>query len=139
MIRPLIQFQKNTAKAAMRGIVGACLGGGLLIVTGLLPAQAQSTRPTPLEDLQTKDGSDFFNGRGNSSTGSVMNFIQNAIIGTPRSSDEFSADQRENFDEATLKFRQQQAERLRKQQAPSSPDLQVAPLPANPGTNPSSN
>lgn len=131
MTKSFIQIQKKTVKAAIYGAVSACLGGGLLITTALLPAQAQTARPTPLEDLQTKDGSDFFNGRGNSSTGSVMNFIQNAIIGTPRSSDEFVADQRENFDEATLKFRQQQAERLKKQQSQSSPDLQVAPLPDN--------
>jgi len=129
----MIQF---TTKSVLRVVVGTCLGGVLVAGAGV-PALAQIPRPTPLEDLQTKDGSDFFNGRGNGQGAGIMNFIQNAIIGTPRSSDEFVADQRENFDEATSLFRKRQAEQLRKSQP--APDLQVAPLPSTPATPPSSN
>ncbi|MDX2242067.1 MAG: hypothetical protein NW224_15385 [Leptolyngbyaceae cyanobacterium bins.302] len=136
MTKPMIQV---TAKSIFRVVVSTVFGGSLMIATASLPAQAQSTRPSPLEDLQTKDGSDFFNGRGNSQTGGVMNFIQNAIIGTPRSTDEFAADQRENFDEATSLFRKQQADRLRRQQPQPNPDSQVAPLPTNPVTSPAPN
>lgn len=111
-------------------VLGACLGSVALGTLSPSPSWAQ-TSPTPLEDLQTKDGADFFNGRGNSQTGSMMNFIQNAIIGTPRSSTEFQADQQENFNEATSLFRKQQADLLRqKQAAPGTPNLQVEPLPA---------
>ena len=110
-------------------VLGACLGSVALGVGSAAPSWAQAT-PTPLEDLQTKDGADFFNGRGNSQTGSMMNFIQNAIIGTPRSNSEFQADSQENFDEATSSFRKQQADLFRqKQAAPGNPSLQVDPLP----------
>ncbi len=119
-----------TAKSMSCAVVGIILGTGLLVSVAQLPTIAQTTRPSPLEDLQTKDGTDFFNGRGNGQASSVMNFIQNAIIGTPRSSEEFAADQQENFNEATARFRQQQAERLRKQQLQTTPNLQVTPLPA---------
>jgi len=118
-----------TTKTVSRVLVGTILGTGLLVSMVQLPTVAQTTRPSPLEDLQTKDGTDFFNGRGNGQGSSVMNFIQNAIIGAPRSSEEFTADQQENFNEATARFRQQQADRLRKQQPQAAPTLQVAPLP----------
>ncbi|MBF2029735.1 MAG: hypothetical protein IGS48_23760 [Oscillatoriales cyanobacterium C42_A2020_001] len=121
-----------TAKYASRVLVSTMVGVGLLLGIAQMPTTAQTGgRPSPLEDLQTKDGSDFFNGRSNGQTGSVMNFIQNAIIGAPRSLDEFTADQQENFNDATARFRKQQADRLRKQEPQNSPTLQVAPLPAN--------
>lgn len=121
-----------TAKEASRVLVSTIVGAGLLLGVAQVPTVAQvGGRPSPLEDLQTKDGSDFFNGRSNGQAGSVMNFIQNAIIGAPRSMDEFTADQQENFNDATARFRQQQADRLRKQEPQASPNLQVAPLPGN--------
>ena len=125
-----------TTKSLLRVVVSACLGGVLVAGTGV-PGLAQTSRPTPLEDLQTKDGSDFFNGRGNGQGSGIMNFIQNAIIGAPRSGDEFVADQRENFDEATSLFRKRQAEQLRRAQP--TPELQVAPLPSNSVTTPAPN
>ncbi|MDX2231136.1 MAG: hypothetical protein NW220_15980 [Leptolyngbyaceae cyanobacterium bins.349] len=123
------QTMLKTAKFTVRMMLGTWLGATMLSAIAPLPANAQVARPTPLEDLQTKDGSDFFNGRGNGQTGSVMNFIQNAIIGTPRSMDEFSSEQQENFDAAASQFRKRQAEQLRKQQSQPGDALQVAPLP----------
>lgn len=95
---------------------------GTLITVGLAPASAQVGAPKPLEDLQTKDSADFFNGRGNGQSSSMMNFIQNAIIGSPRSMDEFTSEQKDSLDAAALQFRKQQAERLRNNQpTPASP------------------
>lgn len=96
------------------------------LITALLePASAQVGAPKPLEDLQTKDSADFFNGRGNGQSSSMMNFIQNAIIGSPRSMDEYTSEQKNSLDAATLQFRKQQAERLQKNQpasvSPTSP------------------
>jgi len=130
-----IQRILQVAQLSTRVVVGATAGVGLLLTT-LLPAYGQVSRPTALEDLQTKDGSDFFNGRGNSQTGSMMNFIQNAIIGAPRSMEEFSADQQENFNDATLRFRQQQAEQLRKRQDQPGSAPVVSPVPTTPGAAP---
>ncbi len=115
-------------QSTLRVLLGMTVGVSCLL-TSALPASSQVARPTPLEDLQTKDGSDFFNGRSNGQTGSVMNFIQNAIIGAPRSMDEFSAEQQGNFNDAASQFRKQQAELLRKQQAQPNSTPNVAPLP----------
>lgn len=121
------QQSVKVAQSTLHIMAGAAIAAGLLI-SQCLPADSQVGRPAPLEDLQTKDGSDFFNGRSNSPTGSVMNFIQNAIIGTPRSLDEFRAEQQENFNDAAAQFRKQQAEQLRKKPAQPT-DALVAPLP----------
>lgn len=128
----------KVAQSTIQIVCGLTVGSGLLLTT-LTPAHGQVGRPTPLEDLQTKDGSDFFNGRGNSQTGSVMNFIQNAIIGTPRSAEEFSSEQQENFNEATSQFLKQQAEALRKRQAQPATGAPLTPSPATPVTPSSSN
>ncbi len=95
---------------------------GTLLTAVLEPASAQVGPVKPLEDLQTKDSADFFNGRGNGQSSSMMNFIQNAIIGSPRSMDEFNSEQKDSLDAATEQFRKQQAERLRNNQsAPVAP------------------
>jgi hypothetical protein len=100
---------------------------GTLMSTVLESASAQTGAPKPLEDLQTKDSADFLNGRGNGQSSTMMNIIQNAIIGSPRSMDEYTSDQKDNLDAATQQFRKQQAERLRNNQpvqvAPTSPQL----------------
>lgn len=120
-----------TARNTSRILVGSIVGLGVLLTVAPLPTLAQAQRIEPLEDLRTKDGSDFFNGRGNGQSSGIMNFIQNAIIGTPKSSDEFASEQQENFNDAAAQFRKQQAERLRRQQA--------APTPSTPMTTPPSN
>lgn len=94
---------------------------GTLITAVLGPASAQVGAPKPLEDLQTKDSADFFNGRGNGQSSSMMNFIQNAIIGSPRSMDEFTSEQKDSLDAAAVQFRKQQADRLRNNQPVQSP------------------
>jgi hypothetical protein len=95
-----------------------------LATTGLGSATAQVGQVKPLEDLQTKDSADFFNGRGNGQSGSMMNFIQNAIIGSPRSMDEYTSEQKDNLDSAADQFRKQQAERMRTQpQQPGAPAM----------------
>lgn len=115
-------------------LAASLLMAGTLITVGLEPASAQVGAPKPLEDLQTKDSADFFNGRGNGQSSSMMNFIQNAIIGSPRSMDEFTSEQKDSLDTATQQFRKQQAERLRNNQpvqaAPTSPPPSL-PTPAN--------
>lgn len=127
--------QKAIAVATSVVRVGFVLGLATTVVGFVsLPTMAQTARPAPLEDLQTKDGSDFFNGRGNGQTGGVMNFIQNAIIGTPRSMDEFTAEQKENFNDAAAQFRKRQAEQIRQQQTQNSPTS-----PAGSTTNPKPN
>lgn len=115
-----------TVFATLRMGLGVVLGSSVLLANGL-PVYSQVARPTPLEDLQTKDGSDFFNGRGNNQSGSVMNFIQNAIIGAPRSMEEFQSEQRDNFNDAASQFRKLQAEQLRKKQDQSNPAVAPAP------------
>ncbi len=118
-------------KQPSRFVLGV-VGAGMLLAAALPPVVAQTTTPaSPLEDLQTKDSADLFGGRGNGQGSSIMNFIQNAIIGKPRSSDEFVSDQKENFDDATAKFRAQQAERLRKQQPNPTSTVPAVPAPAN--------
>jgi hypothetical protein len=106
-------------------LVAGLLLAGTLTTAGLEPAAAQVGPVKPLEDLQTKDSADFFNGRGNGQSSSMMNFIQNAIIGSPRSMDEFNSDQKDSLDAATQQFRKQQAEQLRNNQsvpvAPTTP------------------
>jgi hypothetical protein len=123
----------TTAVVTLRVGLGIVLGSSVLLASGL-PTYGQVARPTPLEDLQTKDGSDFFNGRGNNQSGSVMNFIQNAIIGAPRSMEEFQSEQQGNFNDAASQFRKLQAEQLRKQQGQSNPA--PANVPASTGTTP---
>ncbi len=101
------------------------LTAAALMATVLEPASAQIGGPKPLEDLQTKDSADFLNGRGNGQSSTMMNIIQNAIIGSPRSMDEYTAEQKDTLDAATEQFRKQQAERLQNNQpvqvAPASP------------------
>ncbi|MGQ9869806.1 hypothetical protein [Leptodesmis sp.] len=103
------------------------LTAGVLMSTVLEPASAQIGAPKPLEDLQTKDSADFLNGRGNGQSSTMMNIIQNAIIGSPRSMDEYTAEQKDNLDAATEQFRKQQAERLR-----NSQPVQSAPASSQP-------
>lgn len=112
-------------------LLGLMVGAGALFAVVPNPAVAQVNRTDPLEDLRTKDGSDFFNGRGNGQNSSMMNFIQNAIIGTPRNIDEFVADQKENMDDVTTQFRKQQADLIRKRQPQAAPIAPVE-LPASP-------
>jgi len=134
-----VQTKLASIKSAIRVLVGIGLGVSMVGIVAI-PTLAQSTRPAPLEDLQTKDGgNNIFGGRGDGQAGSVMNFIQNAIIGTPRSMDEFRAGQNENFNDAAAQFRKQQAERLRQQQQQSNPNSQVAPLPTGSTTTPRAN
>lgn len=104
-------------KYSLHLVVGL-LTVGTLITAVLGPVSAQVGAPKPLEDLQTKDSADFFNGRGNGQSSSMMNFIQNAIIGSPRSMDEFTSEQKDSLDAAAVQFRKQQAERLRNSQPP---------------------
>ncbi|MGC8714539.1 MAG: hypothetical protein ACP5RH_19310 [Leptodesmis sp.] len=110
------------------------LTAGTLMATVLEPASAQIGAPRPLEDLQTKDSADFLNGRGNGQSSTMMNIIQNAIIGSPRSMDEYTAEQRDNLDAATEQFRKQQAERLR-----NSQPVQPAPATSQPSLTTPSN
>jgi hypothetical protein len=110
-------------------VIGLLTVGTLTMAT-VASASAQVGSVKPLEDLQTKDGADFFNGRGNGQSGSMMNFIQNAIIGSPRSMDEYTSEQKDSLDSATEKFRKQQADLLRNQQPPSG----AVPTPTQPGT-----
>lgn len=119
---------KVAVRPLTRCLVGAALGTVTLLGMMSTGAQAQSAdRPDPLADFQTKDGADFFNGRGNGNgAGSVMNFIQNAIIGVPRDAGEFAAEQKDNLDSETARFRAQQAEQFRKLQV--NPTSDVAPL-----------
>ncbi len=107
---------------------------GTLMTAFLEPASAQVGTPKPLEDLQTKDSADFFNGRGNGQSSSMMNFIQNAIIGSPRSMDEFTSEQKDSLDAATIQFRKQQADRLRNNQP-----TQASPNPSQPSLTAPSN
>jgi hypothetical protein len=108
--KPLLSPIKQSCSVTLGLLIG------LSVVAVPLPSVQAQTSPRPLEDLQTKDSSDFFNGRGNGQNSSIMNFIQNAIIGTPRSSEDFAADQQGSLDDAAAKFRQQRADLLRKQQ-----------------------
>ncbi len=101
-------------------LVASLLTVGALMATIVGSASAQTGAPKPLEDLQTKDSADFFNGRGNGQSSSMMNFIQNAIIGSPRSMDEFSSEQKGSLDAATEQFRKQQAERLQNNRPPQA-------------------
>ncbi|UIE39026.1 hypothetical protein [Leptodesmis sichuanensis] len=110
------------------------LTAGTLMATVLEPASAQIGAPRPLEELQTKDSADFLNGRGNGQSSTMMNIIQNAIIGSPRSMDEYTAEQRDNLDAATEQFRKQQAERLR-----NSQPVQPAPATSQPSLTTPSN
>lgn len=122
---------KTPGYSTGRVLLGAIAGAVALLSVAQLAAQAQTyEQPEPLEDLRTKDGADFFNGRSNGNS-SVMNFIQNAIIGVPRDPGEFAAEQKENFDDATAKFRQRQAEQFKKlqQPGPEATPGEVAPLP----------
>lgn len=112
-------------------LFGLMLGAGALLAVAPTSAVAQN-RPEPLEDLRTKDGADFFNGRGNGQGSSMMNFIQNAIIGLPRNSDEVAAEQRENLDAATAQFLKRRSEMMRKSQPQVAP---VAPVENPPASN----
>ena len=127
-----IQNAKFMTRCASYLFLGTALAGAV-VLTGLqTSANAQAT-PSPLEDLRTKDsGSDFFGNGGGNPGSSMMNFIQNAILGTPRSSEEFVSDQRDNLDEATVNFRKQQQEKLRKQTTSTSPTLEVLPFGTTP-------
>lgn len=122
------QMTQAAVRTIARSLFGAVLGTVTLLGALPLSAHAQaSDRPDPLADFQTKDGADFFNGRGNGNgSSSIMNFIQNAIIGTPKDAGEFAAEQRDNLDSETAKFRARQAEQFRKLQPATAPT--VAPL-----------
>jgi hypothetical protein len=112
------------------------LGIGVLLAAGGQPVQAQtnSSTPQPLQDLQTKDSADLFNGRGNGQGSSMMNFIQNAIIGAPKDANEFASEQQESLDAETARFRAKQAEQLRLQRS-QTPALTPAPAVTAPTTN----
>ncbi|NJP08435.1 MAG: hypothetical protein HC866_02305 [Leptolyngbyaceae cyanobacterium RU_5_1] len=108
--------------------LGVLLAIGVL-ASGVVPsAHAQTGTPQPLEDLRTKDaGSDLFSGQGLGPQSGLMNLIHRAIQGGSRSPDEVTSEQKESLDEATARFRANQAERLRlqRQQTP----LEVTPNP----------
>lgn len=101
------------------------------VVLGVAPNVLAQMTPTadPLKDIQNSEaGNDPFSNRGGNATSGMMDLIHRAMQGQSKSSEEYSAEQRENLDSAASEFRRLQQERLR--QTPSTtPAVTPSPSP----------
>jgi hypothetical protein len=119
---------KTPQQLLKSGYVLVAVTLGVLSAT---PSLAQ-TVSNPIQDLQNGNSNDVGNIlNGNTGTGaaSIMNLMNRIQTMDGRSPDEYSADQRENINNAAEAFRQRQQQRI--ESNPANPGA-VAPAPVTP-------
>jgi hypothetical protein len=119
---------KTPQQLLKSGYVLVAITLGVLSAT---PSLAQ-TVSNPIQDLQNGNSNDvgnILNGNTGTGAGSIMNLMNRLQTMDGRSVDEYSADQRENINNAAEAFRQRQQQRI--ESNPANPGA-VAPAPVTP-------
>jgi hypothetical protein len=93
-------------------------GVGAVAALSCQSAIAQtSEQVNPLEEFQNPDAtSDPFSNRGGTQSG-IYDWIHRAVLGNPRSQEEFRAEQQESLNDAASEFRRQQLEVLKQRES----------------------
>ncbi len=107
-------------------LAAAALPSAMLLAT---PAQADNTTNNALTDLQGQSSSDLFSTQGNNSTNLMNTLMQRALQGPAIDPGTFSANNRENLNDAAAAFRAKQQQLLRQLSGSNSSSLSSKTLP----------